>query len=244
MIQTLKFKTKSRWLEQRLEDVTSSQVPILFGVRPYPNSPTLQELWYEKRHKYLKPVEETNAMSWGKANENLVAYGLAGERGWVITPKKEYLRDPIRRAGSSFDFYERRNQALLEIKCVGYWAFRNKWRGWGLSAQAPPHIELQCQFEMMISETPRLMLGVGVGDPDDKDYVLPPPEKFYCLREADYDVWEQFDLKLRLFWESVESGVCPLGKWIGDYPILPKTCALPVVKKREADLFPKVLAGW
>jgi predicted phage-related endonuclease len=65
-----------------------------------------------------------------------------------------YLRDPDHRVGSSFDFEivgDELGPGLMEIKNVDSLVYRNNWTDEEGFIEAPPHIELQFQHQLLVS---------------------------------------------------------------------------------------------
>lgn len=86
-------------------------------------------------------------MRWGSRLQNAIAHGVAADRGWTsIREMKEYIYLPESRIGSSFDFLVNGNE-ILEIKNVSERVYAKSWN----DEEGPPHIELQLQFQMLIS---------------------------------------------------------------------------------------------
>ena len=126
------FTTEEAWLSNRVHDLTSSDVPCLFGVGYQSYDGLLQC----KLSKMEVKIEENERMQWGVALQDAIALRFADINKWTIRKKTEYIRIPSLRLGSSFDFEiegetETNEEAhttreLLEIKNVSREAF-NKW---------------------------------------------------------------------------------------------------------------------
>ena len=94
-------ENKAHWLELRSMDITSTEVSALFGISPYK---THFELWHQHKDGLITEIEENERMRWGSRLQNAIAEGIAEDEGWQIRLMDEYVRDPARRMGSSFDF--------------------------------------------------------------------------------------------------------------------------------------------
>ena len=148
-------------------DITSTEISALFGCSPYT---TEFELWHRKKSGDIEAIEENERMKWGSRLQAAIAHGVAEDRGWKIREVKEYIRRPESRVGSSFDFAvlgdstQPPDSALLEIKNVDSLAFKE---GWLVnddgSVEAPLHIELQVQHQMLVSGIGVAHIGALVG---------------------------------------------------------------------------------
>lgn len=198
------------WLQLRTSDLTSTDVAALFGLSPYK---TRLQLWEEKRAGQVVRIEESDRMKWGKRLESAVALGIAADRDWSVRPFKEYGRLPELRLGSSFDFrilldpvppgipniFDGNSDAILEVKTVDFLAFRNGWTIEDDYVEAPAHIELQVQHQMLVSGLRRAYIGVLIGG--NRIEVLE--------READDEVHAGIIAAAAQFWTSVDEGIEP-----------------------------------
>jgi len=186
--------SEERWLKLRTHDITSSEVSALFGCCPYL---THFKLWHLKQAATIERLEESEDMAWGKALEPVIAQTLAEKNGWQIRPKKEYIRLPALRIGSSFDFEveESDGRRILEIKNVNQFAFKDNWiiheDG---SIEAPPHIEFQVQHQMLVSGIQKATIAALVGG--SRPRIL--------QREFDEKVGAAILRKVAEFWSSID----------------------------------------
>lgn len=221
--QTIQPDSEEHWLALRTEDLTSTDVAALFGLSPYK---TAFELWHEKRAGERGAFEENERMRWGRRLEATVAQGIAEDQGWVVRPMKEYMRLPGLRIGASFDFrvlsmrsgemtateielshkrelgpsrFDTTDDAHLEIKCVDFLAFRDGWTIDEGFIEAPPHIELQVQHQMLVSGLRRAYIGVLVAG--NRIEVIE--------RQADDAVHAGILAKAAEFWQSIADGTAP-----------------------------------
>lgn len=147
------FNNKNDWLEQRLLDITSSDVASIFGL----GRESYYKLFQIKKHHIL--IQEDNEyMRIGRAIEPYIAL-LAGEMlekdlGCKIKKKEEYIRIPELRVGSSFDYVSDNypDEFLVEIKNVDAFIFSKDWTKNEHGEIIPPfQIELQVQHQMLVS---------------------------------------------------------------------------------------------
>lgn len=137
-------ENRDEWLKLRHKNINSTEVSALFGCNPYM---TEFELYHYKRSEDIPSFEETEIMRWGSRLQDAIAYGAAQDRGWKNPrPIKEYMYFEDLRIGSSFDFLVNDNE-ILEIKNVSERAYSKNWT----DDEGPPHLELQLQYQMLIS---------------------------------------------------------------------------------------------
>jgi putative phage-type endonuclease len=207
--EVIEYTTEEAWLEQRLGDITSTEVSALFGASPYE---TEFSLWHRKRNREHSPYIENERTLWGKRLQDSIATGIGEDNGWTVTPMTEYIRIPRFRAGSSFDWRIADLDgvpALLEIKNVDGIQFAQKWdkndeEGY---IEGPPHIELQVQYQLLVAGVTRAVIGVLVGG-----------NTHYALhREALPDVQNDILAAVSGFWRSIEAGIEPKPDYERDY---------------------------
>ena len=147
------------WLENRLLDVTSTEVSALYDLSPYQ---TEFELYHQKKEKLVVRIDDNERMLWGRNLESAIAHGAADTMGWEIYKFDDYLSNPETRMGSSFDYKITKSNkfdqpdegvGILEIKNVDGIAYRKNWKDDGNgNIEAPEHIELQIQHQMEVAD--------------------------------------------------------------------------------------------
>lgn len=195
------FTTEEAWLAERAKDITSTEIAALFGISPYL---TKYELWHRKKNQELGQFEPNERMKWGTRLQESIARGIAEDEAWNIRPMKEYIRWPELRIGSSFDYCigvakEPFSEWLLEIKNVDGLAFKEGWLVDGENVEAPPHIELQVQQQLLISEYGLAFIGALVGG---NKVVL-------IKREVDKAIHDEIKKQVAAFWKSIEDNQEP-----------------------------------
>ena len=213
---TIHPESEDAWLGLRVNDLTSTDIAALFGLSPYK---THFELWFEKRNAERGAFTDNDRAKWGRRLESTVAEGIAEDQGWVVRPMKEYMRIPDARLGCSFDFrvsagqipsddpdedagmwdFDTDDDAILEIKTVDFLAFRDGWLIEDGFIEAPPHIEIQVQHQMLVSGLRRAYIGVMVGG--NRIEVIE--------RIADDQVHAGIIAKAAEFWQSIDAGIAP-----------------------------------
>lgn len=206
MRETIHPENKQHWLECRTKDITSTEISALFGFSPYI---TEFELWHQKQSGTVVEIEGNERMKWGTALQDAIAAEVAKEQEWTVRRMDEYMRDPKLRAGASFDFsieteYERPSETfekgLLEIKNVDSLAFRDGWTEDDAgNIEAPLHIEIQVQQQLMVSGRAFAYIGALVGG---NRLVL-------IKRERNEKVIASIKQKISDFWASIESNTPP-----------------------------------
>lgn len=188
-------KNEAEWLQMRTQDVTSTEASCLFDCSPYL---TLFELWHRKKDGLVVGIEPSERMRWGTRLQDAIAAGIAEDNKWNIRRMSEYMRDADLRAGSSFDFAIG-DEGLLEIKNVDSLAFRDGWIVDGDAIEAPPHIEIQVQHQLMVSGRKYAYIGALVGG---NRLVL-------VKRDRDEEIIGAIRKKVVAFWKSIEAGQEP-----------------------------------
>ena len=150
-VKEIPITNKQDWLENRLLDVTSTEVSALFNVNPYQ---TEFELYNQKKDKVVVNLEDTERMAWGRKLEDSIALGCAESQGWKVEQFDVYMSDTKTRMGSSFDYKITSTDELgiMEVKNVDSMVYRTKWIDDGNGhIEAPPHIEMQLQHQLHVA---------------------------------------------------------------------------------------------
>jgi predicted phage-related endonuclease len=151
-------------------------------------------------------IAANERMDWGNALEAAIAQEVGRRNNWKVEPEKNYWQLPNARLGSSFDFFiaptngSKVYTTILEIKNVDSLAFNRNWQEDEDDIQAPPHIELQVQFQMMISGMSSAYIAALVGGNQLK---LTKP------RQANLKLHEIMLAKCEKFWQSVTAKQAP-----------------------------------
>lgn len=184
-------ESRDEWLKMRRLDITSTDCAAMFGLSPYK---TPLQLWLKLHTDLDDSIEETERMRWGTRLESAIAHGIAEDRGWRIEKWNYYQRIVDHRLGSSFDFMVMGDRpAILEIKNVGLHQF-SSWVETASGLEAPLHIEMQVQHQMLVAGVDLAYIGVLVGG--NQVHVIE--------READMEIQEQILAKAKEFWSMTE----------------------------------------
>ena len=190
---------KQSWLENRLLDVTSTEVSALFNLNPYQ---TEFELYHQKKDKVVVNIDDNERMMWGRHLEDSIALGFAEKYKMKVEQFDVYMRDPETRMGSSFDYkiVSEEEPMILEIKNVDGLAYRKNWIEHDeYNIEPPEHIALQLQHQLEIT-------GYNVG------YIvaLVGGNTMKVVRsERDPRIGKLLKGKVENFWERIKLGVPP-----------------------------------
>lgn len=201
--ETILIENEAQWLAERAKDVTSTQVAALFGVSPYL---TEFELWHQKRNGIVEAFEENNRTRWGSRLERTIAEMFAEDYALQELHKLNvYMRRGGLRLGASFDFAAfdiSAQMVLVECKNVDFLEWREKWT----DTEAPAHIELQVQTQLLLSGYRRAFIVALVGG-----NTLVVHE-----RTPDAEVQAKIIDKVAAFWTSVDAGIEPTPDFVRD----------------------------
>lgn len=203
-------ENKSEWLAMRAQDITSTEISALFGLSPYKTS---FELWHEKASGNFDEFEPNERMKWGTRLQDTVARGIAEDNGWTVRAKNVYQRVADLRIGSSFDFEivsHENGPGLLEIKCVDFLAFRDNWSEEDGVIEAPAHIELQLQHQMLVSGRSWGVIAALVAGNEVK----------LVQRKADPEIHEQIMAAAQAFWDSIAANQAPAPDYARDAKVI------------------------
>lgn len=204
---------EQHWLECRTKDITSTEISALFGFSPYM---TEFELWHRKREGTVVKLEENERMEWGNALQDAIAAKIAKKNGWLIRRVTEYIRQPGYNLGASFDFeitFPDGTKALLEIKNVDSLQFKNGWKeDEDGNIEAPLHIEIQVQQQLLVSELKTCYIGALVGG----------NRLELIKREYNDRVAVQILKKAAAFWMSIEKNEAPQPNFVKDAEFISK----------------------
>ena len=197
-VKEIPITNKQDWLENRLLDVTSTEVSALFNVNPYQ---TEFELYNQKKDKVVINLEDNERMAWGRRLEDSIAQGCAASQGWDVEPFDVYMSDPHNRMGSSFDYRitSERETGIMEVKNVSEYIYKSKWIEENDNLEAPPHIEMQLQYQLHIANIEWGCIVALVGGNTQK----------LIIRRRDREMGKIFETKVKEFWDRVKSGTPP-----------------------------------
>ena len=206
--EVINHSSKEEWLTTRMKDVTSSEVAALFGCNPYL---TEFEMFHRKREGVVVQIVENERMRWGTRLQDAIALGIAEDNGWKVRRADEYMRLPVFRMGSSFDFFID-DDGILEVKNVDSLVYRDGWEIDGNNIEAPPHIELQVQHQLAVSGRKYAYIGALVGG-----------NRVELLkRTPDEVVIGAIKAKVLQFWEDIADDKEPKPDWERDAKFISK----------------------
>lgn len=199
--------SKQEWLEERVKDLTSTEVSALFGLSPYS---TYFEVWHHKKNQTYVTLQENERMAWGNALESAIATEAGRVNNWgEVIPRKDYYRIEELRLGSSFDLETVIDNVptLIEVKNVDGFVFKETWKedeeG---NIEAPYHIELQMQYQLLVSGYEQGIITALVGG-----------NKLVTLvRTPDLGMHAKIIETAKEFWSSIEENKVPVADYNKD----------------------------
>lgn len=204
--------TNEKWLQLRTQDITSTEAAALFGLSPYV---TPFELWHRKKAGSIVEIEPNERMKWGTRLQDSIAQGIAEDQKWKVRRRTDYQRLPDQRLGASFDFTilsKKDGDGLLEIKNVDSLAHRDEWLIEDDQVEAPAHIEMQVQHQLLVSGLPYAYIGALVGG--NKTVLI--------RREPIPNVIQGIVSKAEEFWASIDANKEPKPNFAKDSEFIAK----------------------
>ena len=178
--ETLAYTSEAEWLSARKLDITSTEAAALFNAGAYVK--TAYELYHLKSGLLAAPEFKGNDRTrWGNRLESAIAYGMAEDLGLLIEPFKVYMRNPVARIGSSFDFkvvgitddfigddtyrdlFRTYGPGVMECKNIDSLQFRRSWLDDGETVEATPQIEFQVQHQLEVADLAWAVIAPLVG---------------------------------------------------------------------------------
>lgn len=144
------------WLDNRLDVVGSSDIPVITGSSPF-KSTSLFDLWALKARQIERSEPTTDDESedrrkdaerywFGHAIEPVIADRLEIVTGWRLRRVKDQLRHATHGwVGASLDRVKVGERRIVEIK----WVPRGGW-GRGASEPIPDHVQDQVQWQLLV----------------------------------------------------------------------------------------------
>lgn len=195
------------WHAMRAEDITSTDCAALFHHSPYQS---YFDLWHAKRSGIRQPFVENERMRRGRQIESAIADMYADEVGANVQPFRDYMRIPEYRLGASFDFVaDAGGHAppwIVECKNVDFRVFKGGWSVTDDFIEAPAHIEIQVQHQMLVAGIARAVIVALVGGNDLR----------ILSRSADRVIQDEIIRRAREFWQSIGDDRAPDPVYPGD----------------------------
>lgn len=227
------------WHALRRKHIGASDVAALFGVgNSY--TPTLNELYHEKRGN-MPPDDKIHLLAeLGKALEPFIAFVVSDIHSWKLEQCQFYHEHPEHPAiGCTLDYFvveSEHGPGTCQIKNVQQWT--PHWT----QNRAPDHVELQVQHEFLATNAARIAAGLKpftwgciasmhAGNPEDIRVML---------RKPDPKVHKHIIERVNRFMADVAAGKEPPIVGSEDYPHIND---LFQFAEEEADPDPKDLRG-
>ena len=131
--------------------VSATQVSALLGCSPYLTS---WLLWRHFKHGDETDPVESGRMTWGKRMQPVILAAVAEEMNLDVTPNDsdEYFRNDQIRMGCTPDgtIHDlNRGPGSVEVKNIDWLQWKENWT----TTDAPDHIEIQIQAQMLCLES-------------------------------------------------------------------------------------------
>lgn len=223
--QIIPYESRERWLAERVQNVTSTECAALFNASPYV---TAFELYHAKKTGMVEQRADSSRMRWGRRLQDPIAHGVAEDHGLELRKMDEYIRETDQRIGASFDFqivgargtghktpYAERlltdGLGIMEVKTVDPAIFKEQWViVEGEAIEAPPHIELQVQHQMLVSGMSWALIVALIGG--NRVSVI---ERGY-----DAELCAAIVQKVGEFWRLIEQGTPPAPDYTRDAEVI------------------------
>jgi predicted phage-related endonuclease len=215
-------KSREEWLKLRVDHISSTESAALFGMSPYMTAFELAVL--KKSPDAPAEYEQNERMTWGLRLQRAIAQGIAEDYGVKIRAISGYASLPDSKMGASFDYeivglkeategdhaawecnqllrelYKKHGPGVLEIKNVDQWIFKQEWIEGDDGLEAPAHIELQVQHQLVCIEREWAAIGVLVGG----------NQQHLVIRLRDREVGASITAKVGRFWKGIAGGHMP-----------------------------------
>lgn len=225
MPKMISTESKDEWLKLRHGNISSTEVPALFGLGSYA---TLFETAVLKKQPAPTEFESTVRMTWGLRLEEAIAKGISDDYGVKVRRIRRYAIHDTCRLGASADYeicgvtdvevsdpilrqmYADLGSGVLEIKNVDRFIFKQEWKTEEGQLEAPAQFEIQTQTQLEVLNKPWAAIGVLIGGNDTQ----------LVIRERDHEVGKAIVSKVNDFWKLLDSGGMPPVKLPEDVEII------------------------
>lgn len=198
MIERIDIKTRAQWLSLRQQDITASEIAVLFGIHPYR---TLLQTYLSKTPRGDGDEGDNPSMRRGRILEPGAAVAVAElQPDWRLEKANCYLRDTVGRIGATPDYFihgdPRGSLGILECKSAAPEIFESQWQ-----SGAPQYCILQCLVQMMLTDA---AFGVVACLIDNR------AKDIFCYDVPRHPQAEELIRhKAAQFWATIEAGQIP-----------------------------------
>lgn len=218
---------EAEWLQLRTQDLTSTDVAALFGLSPYKTKfelwhekragevvriadndrmkwgrrleRTVAEGIADDQGWCIRPFKEYGRIPAARLGASFDFRVMLGEQQRIAGATSSMQMQQAWKGKHLHSVHDTPSDAILEIKTVDFLAFRDGWTIDEGFIEAPPHIELQVQHQMLVSGLRVAYIGVLVGG--NRIEVL--------RREADDQVHAGIMAAAAGFWQTIAEGRAP-----------------------------------
>lgn len=154
------FKTEAEWLEARTFGIGGSDSASLFSVNPYKS---FFELWAEKSHLIERSFEESEAMYWGKALEDIIAARYQEVTGRQLVDHGRYTM--FRSSVFDYLFCTPDREIVGDPRGPGWLSIKNvtQFKAGDWEEEAPAYYQIQLQTELAVTGAQWGSFGVLIG---------------------------------------------------------------------------------
>jgi putative phage-type endonuclease len=148
MIERIDIKNRGQWLALRHQDITASEIAVLFGTHPYR---TLLQTYMSKTPRGGGDEGDNPSMRRGRILEPGAAVAVGEiQPDWRLEKANCYVRDTVAKIGATPDYFihgDPRGAGILECKTAAPEIFDSQW-----AVGAPQYCILQCLTQMMLTD--------------------------------------------------------------------------------------------
>lgn len=187
---------EAHWRQLRDAHIGASEDAALFDLLPYF---TKFMLWNAKAGLARLPEPEHNRIDWGKVLEPAIAKGIAEAMRWTLEERNLYASSvETPGMGCTIDRWivdHERGPGVVEIKNIDWLQWKQTWT----ETHAAPHVELQLQHQLAVTDFSWGAIGALVGG---NDLVI-------LEREPHRPTIERIKAAVEEFWRSVQENRPP-----------------------------------
>lgn len=186
--------SKEEWLRYRKQGIGGSDVAAILGISKWRSA---IEVWLDKTNQTNTPIEENEAMRWGKLLEPVIRNHFASVTGKKVVEVKAIMQHPeypfmiADVDGVTTD--DDGNPAILEIKTASEYK-RDEW-----SEGVPAYYQTQVQHYLCVTGVLKAYVAVLIGGNSFRVYEI----------DADHEIHQMLVAVEKDFWNMVQNMIRP-----------------------------------
>ena len=186
--------SKEEWLRYRKQGIGGSDVAAILGISKWRSA---IEVWLDKTNQTNTPIEENEAMRWGKLLEPVIRNHFASVTGKKVVEVKAIMQHPeypfmiADVDGVTTD--DDGNPAILEIKTASEYK-RDEW-----SEGVPAYYQTQVQHYLCVTGVLKAYVAVLIGGNSFRVYEI----------DADHEIQQMLIAVEKDFWNKVQNMIRP-----------------------------------